>query len=188
MTTQIDTDELDLEEIEEVVEAEFDPNGKYSSLELEEQADVLLKADANRELCRKCKELQGPDSLPYGEETGEVESVPQYTEDTGEPIVDEEGQQLYLEFPELRCPKGHRWYKGEGARRDIRGLNPILFESHLSSRKRREIMVESGIPDPAFTRDRWGRRIQGIYNRVHPGGRKVNTKEQRASSGASFYR
>lgn len=165
---------------------EFDPKEKYTSLELEEFADQLLRADSNRELCRRCKE-DDPDSLPYGEETGEVESVAQFDVDDN-PLLDDEGNQLYLDFPELVCDKGHRWYKGEGPRRDIKGVNPILFQSHLYNRQRREIYVESGVPDPAFTMDRFGRPINGMYNRTHPDGRKVNTKGQRVKNGASFYR
>jgi hypothetical protein len=165
---------------------EFVPGQKYTALELEEFADQLLRSDANRELCRECKE-NDPDSLPYGDETGHVESVAQFDND-GNPLLDEEENQLYLDFPELRCEKGHRWYKGEGPRRDIRGVNPILFQSHLYNRQRREIYVEAGTPDPAFTNDRFGRPTTGMYNRTHPDGRKVNTKGQRVKNGASFYR
>lgn len=164
----------------------FDPKGQYSKKELEEWADELLRDDANRELCKRCKE--DGEVTPYGHETGEVEWQIQRNKD-GEPLFDEQGQTLYVGFPELCCEKGHRWYKGEGPRRDIRGPNPILFENHLYSRKRREIHVTDGIPDPAFTMDRWGKRpTQGIYNRAHPQGRKINTPEQRARNGASWYR
>lgn len=181
---EIDEDALEVEEVEKV----FDPSGKYSSWELEEWADQLLKADSNRELCRKCKEKEGVDSLPYGKETGEIESVAQYDEATGEPIVDAEGQQLYMDFPEMQCEKGHRWYKGEGARRDIKGKNPILLASHLYGRMRREIYVESGTPDPAFNRNRFDRPEHLMYNRSHPSGRKINTPDQRQANGASYYR
>ena len=179
-----DEDLLEDEDVEQV----FSPDGKYSSEELIAFADKLLREDSNRELCRKCKDKDAEgDSLPYGEETGMIESVPQYTSD-GEPLLDDEGNQLYLDFPELKCEKGHRWFQGEGQRRDIRGPNPILFESHLYNRKRREIYVEAGTPDPAFTMDRKGRPTQGMYNRSHPEGRKINTKSQRAKNGASYYR
>lgn len=165
----------------------FNPQGDYTNKELEEWADQLLREDANRELCKTCKE-EDPAALPYGQETGEVEWQIQ-KDRNGEPLVDDEGQTLYVGFPELRCEKGHRWYKGEGPRRDIRGPDPILFETHLYNRKRREIHVKDGIPDPAFTMDRWGKRpTQGIYNRAHPQGRKINTPEQRAKNGASWYR
>lgn len=160
---------------------------KYSKKELEELADALLREDANRELCRQCKE-KDPDSIPYGKETGHIEWKIQRGSDDM-PLFDEEGNTLYVAFPELQCDKGHRWYKGEGPRRDIRGKNPILFETHLYNRKRREIHVKDGIPDPAYTMDRWGKRpTQGIYNRAHPQGRKINTPEQRAKHGASYYR
>lgn len=191
MTEQIDLDvenDEDLEDIFEETEKPFDPKQKYSSEELINFADKILREDSNRELCRKCKETNKENNfLPYGEETGEIESVPQFTAE-GEPLLDDEDNQLYLDFPELKCEKGHRWFQGEGQRRDIRGPNPILFESHLYNRKRREIYVEVGTPDPAFTMDRKGRPTQGIYNRAHPDGRKINTKAQRAKNGASYYR
>jgi hypothetical protein len=174
--------------LEDEAEKEFDPSGNYTSMELEEWGDKLLRADSNRELCRKCKDKDKTGKLlPYGEETGMIESVPQFSGD-GSPILDDEENQLYLDFPELKCEKGHRWFQGEGQRRDIRGPNPILFESHLYNRKRREIYVEAGTPDPAFTMDRKGRPTQGMYNRSHPEGRKINTKSQRAKNGASYYR
>jgi hypothetical protein len=187
MYEEDDVEDEDLLEDGEA-EAEFDPNGDYTALELEEWGDKLLRADSNRELCRKCKEKDKTGKLvPYGEETGNVESVPQFNAD-GTPVLDAEENQLYLDFPELKCVKGHRWFQGEGQRRDIRGPNPILFESHLYNRKRREIYVEAGTPDPAFTMDRKGRPTQGMYNRSHPEGRKINTKSQRAKNGASYYR
>lgn len=166
----------------------FDPHGQYTKKELEEWADALLREDANRELCRRCKEVDA-NTLPYGQETGEIEWQIQVDKDTGEPLFDDEGNTLYVAFPQLRCERGHLWYKGEGPRRDIRGPNPILFETHLYNRKRREIHVKDGIPDPAFTMDRWGKHpTQGIYNRSHPQGRKINTEEQRKKNGASYYR
>lgn len=190
---------LVLEEVEEESESDadedsyeesdgrYDPTKKYRPKELEELADALLREDANRELCRKCRD-NDPESIPYGHETGEVEWQIQLGKD-GLPLFDTEGNTLYVAFPELRCEEGHRWYKGEGPRRDIRGKDPILFETHLYNRKRREIHVKDGIPDPAFTMDRWGKRpTQGIYNRAHPQGRKINTPEQRAKNGASWYR
>lgn len=181
-----DLDDGSLPENEEP--EEFNESGSYTSAELEEWGDKLLRADSNRELCRKCKENDKTGKLlPYGVETGMIESVPQFNGD-GTPILDDEDNQLYLDFPELKCEKGHRWFQGEGQRRDIRGPNPILFESHLYNRKRREIYVESGIPDPAFTMDRFGRPTHGQYNRSHPEGRKINTKSQREKNGASYYR
>lgn len=172
----------DYDILEDEEEKVFEEGTKYSSEDLIAFADKLLREDSNRELCRKCKEKDNStEFLPYGEETGVIESLPQEA-------LDEEGNQLYLDFPELKCEKGHRWFKGEGQRRDIRGPNPILFESHLYNRKRREIYVEAGVPDPAFTMDRHGRPTIGIYNRAHPDGRKINTKSQRAKNGASYYR
>lgn len=175
----------DIEDFEEEIPV-FEPGSHYTGMQLEEFADQLLREDSNRELCRRCKE-EDPESIPYGDETGQIESVAQYNPE-GEPALDDEGQQLYLDFPELKCGKGHRWYKGEGPRRDIRGRDPILFASHLYNRQRREIYVETGTPDPAFTMDRHGRPTTGIYNRSHPQGRKINTKAQRVKNGASYYR
>ncbi len=177
------THEIEEDIFEEDTRKVFDPTAKYTNQELEELGDQILRDDSNEELCRKCKE-RDPDSLPYGFETGEVESVAQFgapdLKGKRQPLLDSEGNQLYLDFPELKCDKGHRWFKGEGPRRDIRGPNPILFESHLYNRRRREIYCEAGTPDPAFS--------SGIYNRSHPEGRKINTKAQRAKNGASYYR
>lgn len=60
------------------------------------------------------------------------------------------------------------------------GLQGMLFEEHLYSRKRREIYNVNGTPDPNL--------ISGNYWRSHPQGRKVNTPEQRKKNGASYYR
>jgi hypothetical protein len=169
----------------------FDPSAKHSRADLEAWADRLLYEDANRELCRVCKEATkdtDPQALPYGDETGNVEWKPQYTKDD-EPILDDDGELLYVAFPEFACEEGHRWYQGEGPRRDWKGKNPILTEAHLYNRKRREIHASEGVVDPAFTLDRWGKRpIQGLYQRSHPQGRKTNTPEQRKSSGSGFYK
>jgi len=156
---------------------DFDPTEgpvegeEYSNWQLEQMADALLREDSKRELCRQCGE--------YGEKTGEVESQPQADED-GNPQVDSEGNTLFVDFPELSCPNGHRWYEGEGRPRRIDGPNPILFENHLQDRRRREIFTSLGVPDPSIKR--------GMYNRTHPQGRKVNTEEQRKKNGASFFR
>lgn len=69
---------------------------------------------------------------------------------------------------------------GTKKERGIGGDAPILFEEHIYSRKKREIYNINGVPDPEI--------VQGIYNRVHPQGRKVNSPEARKSNGASFYR
>lgn len=170
-------DETDLdEEIEAPEDREFDPNGNYTNGELSEWADVFLKEDAARELCRICRD-DGAE-LPYGEETGHIESRPAMKD--GQPILDEDGNQRWVDFPELACPEGHKWFRGEGPRRDIRGKDPILFEAHLKNRQRREIYNTMGIPEPNI--------VSGMYNRVHKDGRRVNTDEQRKRNGASFYR
>jgi hypothetical protein len=67
-----------------------------------------------------------------------------------------------------------------GKERGIKGKDPILFDEHIYQRQRREILNENGIPEPGL--------VQGIYNRVHPEGRKVNSEEQRRKHGASWYR
>lgn len=143
----------------------------YSKWQLERMADECLREDSKRELCRKCGK--------YGIETGSVESQPQ-ADDSGNPVVDGDGATLYVDFPELACEGGHRWYRGEGKARSIQGKNPILFENHLQDRRRREIYTSIGTPDPSIQR--------GMYNRTHPQGRKVNSKEQRKKNGASFFR
>lgn len=150
---------------------DIDEDADYTNWEMEQLADQLLRDDSKRELCRKCGE--------YGDETGEIESMPQVDED-GNAETDSAGNILYVDFPEIACKNGHRWYKGEGKARGIAGENPILFENHLQDRKRREIYCAIGTPDPSIQR--------GLYNRTHPQGRKVNTKEQRARHGASYYR
>jgi hypothetical protein len=179
---------------------------RWSPAELEEITNKLLREDSNAELCRFCIEghakrrsIQNPNPakpgvtdfdgpLPYGHETGHIEWQIQKDKE-GNILLDDAGDALYVAFPELICDKGHRWYKGEGPRRNINGRNPILFESHLYNRKRREIQVKDGVPDPAYTMDRWGKNpIQGLYNRAHPQGRKVNSDHARRTHGASFYR
>ena len=139
-------------------------------------------------MCRECLEVDA-NGLPYGKETGHIEWKPQYEKDSGEPVLDGEGHLLYVAFPELQCEHGHRWYKGEGPRRDLRGRNPILFETHLYNRRRRELLAKEGVVDPAYTMDRWGKRpTQGLYVRSHPQGRKTNSPEQRKEHGAGFYK
>lgn len=149
----------------------FDPTQDYKNSELEAFADYLLREDSKRELCRRCG--------GYGDPTGLVESVPQ-ADDDGNPVEDDNGDILYVDFPELQCENDHRWYEGEGKARSIAGKNPILFENHMQDRKRREIYTSIGTPDPSIQR--------GLYNRTHPNGRKVNSDEQRKRNGASFFR
>ena len=149
----------------------YEEGKEYRNWELEQLADNLLREDTRRELCRQCDQ--------YGDETGNVESQPQYHAD-GSPVVDNEAQQLYVDFPELQCKNGHVWYKGEGKARGNGGKDPILFEEHLKNRQRREIYTSVGTPDPEI--------VSGLFNRTHPQGRKVNSADQRRKHGASFYR
>lgn len=138
---------------------------QYTNSQLQAMADELLRDDARSELCRDCGER--------GEETGNVARLEQ-------DAMDKQGHRLVLEFPEIECSNGHVWYQGEGQARGIGGDNPILFEEHFQSRRRREIYTSLGTPDPSI--------VAGIYNRTHPQGRKVNSEEQRKRNGASFFR
>jgi hypothetical protein len=164
-------EEEEVEEVPEEVELVYEEGKKFTNRELEQLADNLLRADARRELCRRCSE--------YGELTGHIESQAQYHED-GTPVLDENDDQLYVDFPELECSNGHRWYRGEGKARTTKGSNPILFEEHLKNRHKREIQTEAGTPDPNI--------VSGLYNRSHPQGRKINSLEQRKRHGAGYYR
>ncbi len=155
--------EVDLNDLED--------DGDYNNAELTAYADAILRADVKTELCRQC---EAP-----GEETGETALAAQYN-DRDEAILDDEGEPLFLKFAELKCEKGHRWYKGEGKSRSIGGENPILFKEHFESRRRREIYCEVGTPDPSI--------VQGSYNKSHPNGRKINSDAQRKRNGASYYR
>lgn len=150
---------------EETPYIEFDPNAKYSAKDLETLADQYLREDSRSEMCKECGKK--------GSEVGESQSVQ-------EGAVDAEGNTLVVDWPEYECENGHSWFKGEGDMRGIGGDNPILFKEHFDSRKRREIYNQLGTPDPSI--------VSGIYNRVHPQGRKVNSDEQRQKNGASFYR
>jgi hypothetical protein len=149
----------------------IDPNREYSQREIDQIADNILREDARSELCRECGEP--------GEETGHVERMPQFN-DQGEPLIDSAGNQLIIDYPQLGCGNMHYWYQGEGAAKGIGGKDPILFEEHFQSRRRREIYTSIGTPDPSI--------VAGIYNRTHPQGRKVNSAEQRKKNGASWYR
>lgn len=150
---------------EEEVSPEIESGCTYTKGELGAKADAWLRQDARSELCRTCGEK--------GEETGASTTEPQ-------DAVDTEGTPLILEFAELTCENGHNWFQGEGQLRGIGGKDPILFEEHIQSRRRREIYTAQGTPDPEI--------VSGIYNRIHPQGRKVNSEEQRKRNGASFYR
>src|SRR4051794_8822816 len=46
------------------------------------------------------------------------------------------------------CPDGHTWDRLVSRRRGINGKDPILFEEHVQSRRRREIYNANGVPDP----------------------------------------
>lgn len=159
------------DEVIEPSDLVYEEGKDYRAWELEQIATNILRADTRRELCRQCDE--------YGDETGHIESQPQFNDDDS-PLVDQEGQQLYVDFPELQCNNGHVWYKGEGKARSNSGENPILFEEHLKNRQRREIYTTVGTPDPGI--------VAGLFNRTHPQGRKVNSADQRRKHGASFYR
>jgi hypothetical protein len=150
---------------QEEVSTEIDPDKQYTPGQLDEIASAILREDSKKELCRECGQP--------GDPTGDSESVP-------EGLEDQKGNQLALKFEEYECPDGHIWYPGEGQLKGIGGDNPILFEEHFQSRKRREIYTAQGTPDPSI--------VSGMYNRVHPNGRKVNSEEQRKRNGASFYR
>lgn len=143
----------------------FEEGKAYTNRQIELMTDALLRDDARSEVCKDCGSR--------GTATGTVRSSVQ-------DIRDQEGNELSIDFPEYRCSNDHSWYQGEGEARGIAGNNPILFEEHLQSRRRREIYPKNGTPDPEI--------VSGIYNRVHPQGRKVNSAEQRSKNGASFYR
>lgn len=143
----------------------LDPNQNYTNRQLEAMTDALLRENARSELCREC-------GAP-GAETGEIIQQQQ-------DIQDANGVPLVLLFPVVQCKNNHTWFKGEGKERGIGGENPILFEEHIQSRRRREIYTSVGTPDPEI--------VQGLYNRCHPQGRKVNSEAQRKKNGASFYR
>lgn len=150
---------------QEEVSTEIDPKKTYTATELAAITDAILRENAKTEMCPECGQA--------GEATG-------FTKSVEEGIQDESGNKLALAFEEFLCDKGHSWFAGEGKERGIGGDNPILFEEHFQSRKRREIYTAQGTPDPSI--------VSGMYNRVHPQGRKVNSKEQRQRNGASFYR
>lgn len=150
---------------QEEVSTEIDPNKTYTPSQLDAIASAILREDSKAEMCPTCGER--------GQETGFSKSIE-------EGIEDGSGNELTLSFEEYLCNNGHTWYSGEGKERGIGGDNPILFEEHFQSRKRREIYTAQGTPDPSI--------VSGMYNRVHPNGRKVNSEEQRKRNGASFYR
>jgi hypothetical protein len=156
---------------EKVEAPEYVEGKSYTNIELDAMAEEILRKDSKNELCRECGEK--------GAETGESTTLGQYTNE-GDLIIDDDGNQLFMEFPELKCTNDHTWFKGEGRARGLDGDSPILFEEHLQSRRRREIYPVEGTPDPSI--------VSGSYNRTHPEGRKVNSKSQRQRHGASYFR
>lgn len=151
-----ENDEDDFDATEGPVEGE-----SYANWQLEKMADEMLRADTRRELCRKCDD--------YGNLTGNIESLPQTDED-GNPEVDDEGNTLFVDYPEYICNKGHRWYQGEGKARGIQGKNPILFENHLQDRRRREIYTTIGTPDPSIQRGMYNRCVDTLTSALTPQG------------------
>lgn len=147
------------------VAPEYVPGREYTQREMELIADEMLKEDSRAELCRECGKR--------GDKTGTARQ-------TEQPLEDGSGNPLVIDFYELKCENNHLWFEGEGRARGIGGSNPILFEEHFASRKRREIYTTIGTPDPSIQ--------QGMYYRTHPQGRKVNSPEQRKKNGASYYR
>lgn len=162
-------------ELDENGEVAFEEGRQYKGSELEAMADALLKNFAKRELCRICIDN---DREVEGQETGKIVPVPQFNKN-GDPII-EDGRQRVVDFPEIACDLGHKWFKGEGKARTNAGRDPVLFKDHLDQRRRREIYTTEGTPDPNI--------VSGIYNRSHPQGRKINTDKQRREHGASYYR
>lgn len=150
---------------EEPVSTKIIQGQKYTPRQLDEIATQMLRDDSKTELCRECGKS--------GQKTGATKPVEQA-------LSDDSGTQLVVEFSEYLCINSHIWYEGEGKMKGIRGDNPVLFEEHEQSRKRREIYCVGGTPDPNI--------VSGLYHRTHPQGRKVNTPEQRRKHGASFYR
>jgi hypothetical protein len=150
---------------EEPATPEIEEGVTYTKHELEAKADAWLREDARSELCRECGER--------GETTGHSEVRKQN-------VKDKKGQKLALKFEQYACSNDHTWFEGEGKVRGIGGEDPILFEEHIQSRRRREIYTAVGTPDPEI--------VSGMYNRTHPQGRKVNSLEQRRKNGASYFR
>lgn len=67
----------------------------------------------------------------------------------------------------------------------------ILFQEHIEPKWRREVSPgkdsKTGTVDSTLT-NATSPDGQRMYNRQHPEGRKVNSKQQRESNGASYYR
>jgi hypothetical protein len=82
---------------------------------------------------------------------------------------------------------------------DIRengNVGHVLLTDHLKQRARREHPVDASNIDGTITQmlSKTDRPVdsagdgQKLYNRSHPRGRKVNSKRQRTTHGASYYR
>lgn len=63
----------------------------------------------------------------------------------------------------------------------------ILFQEHIEPRWRKEVTVAEGTPDRVITNS-LSADGQTMFNRTHPQGRKVNSKEQQTKNGAGWYR
>lgn len=162
----------------ERVETKIDPSRNYSNMELNDIADQLLLDYAKEEYCGKCNENKRS-ATELGLKTGKFKRV-MLKDREGVPLVNDDGNIMYANQPQYTCKKGHKWFQGEGYKRGNDGDNPVLFDTHLEQRRKREIYTANGVPDPEI--------VSGLYYRTHPQGRKVNTEEQRRKSGAAFYR
>jgi hypothetical protein len=133
-------------------------------------AELILRQDARKELCRECGE--------EGKESGVYEIKDQHDRQNN-PMMDEAGNQLRIKFPQYICSNTHTWWKGEGRAKSTHGKNHILFPEHEIIRKKREIYAEAGIVDDSI--------VSGSFNKAHPQGRQINSKEAR-DRGSSFYK
>lgn len=63
----------------------------------------------------------------------------------------------------------------------------VIFQEHIEPDWRREVLADIGTVDEAVTKAQ-SKDGHTLYNRRHPQGRKVNSKEQRSTNGASYFR
>lgn len=63
----------------------------------------------------------------------------------------------------------------------------ILMQEHIEPDWRREVHAAIGTVDEEITKAK-SKDGQTMYNRRHPEGRKVNSKQQRKVNGASYFR
>lgn len=106
-----------------------EPGKKYTAAELELMADAMLRYHADEEPCPDCGLL----TLPPRNRTDN-----------------------------FVCEEGHSWPQpghNSATRTGIGGKNPILFREHEWARRRREVYVQSGTPDPSIE--------AGIFHRPH---------------------